>query len=85
MIRIKATGFPQFLAAHATLVAAGVEPVAGGGNEMRVPDDTDVAVLRQVAETGATVYADLGAADPTEPPAEEPARKTAPRRKTKET
>lgn len=88
MIRVKATGFPQFFAAHAALLAAGVEPVASGGNEMRVPDDTDLAVLRTVAATGATVYADLSTAAPPEPstpPAEKPARKTTPRRRTKET
>lgn len=90
MIRIKATGFPQFLAAHATLRAAGVEPVASGGNEMRVPDNTDLAVLRAVAATGAVVHAALTEPAPELPPDEtqtatKPARKTTTRRKTKET
>lgn len=89
MIRIKARGFPQFLAAHATVRAAGVEPIASGGNEMRVPDDTDLGVLRAVAATGAVVHADL-----TEPAAEaitdatatatHSPRKTTSRRKPKE-
>jgi hypothetical protein len=66
VIRIKATGFPQFLAAHAVLRGAGVATVSGGGNEMRVPDDTDRGVLRSVAATGALVYADLTEPAPTE-------------------
>jgi hypothetical protein len=81
VIHINATGFPQFFAAHTILRAAGVEPIASGGNEMRVPDDTDRAVLRAVAATGAAVDADLTA--PAEPddtgdsdtPAPTPARK----------
>lgn len=59
MILIKAAGFAQFLAAHATLRGAGVAVTASGGNEMRVPDDTDRAVLRAVAATGARVHTDL--------------------------
>jgi hypothetical protein len=59
VITIKARGWQQFLTAFGVLRAAGVEPVAGGGNEMRVPDGTDVAVLRAVAATGAAVHADL--------------------------
>lgn len=90
MIRVKATGFPQFLAAHAVLRTAGVAVVASGGNEMRVPDSTDIAVLRDVAATGATVYADLtvpvepdDTTDSDPPPARKP-RKTTTRRTTKE-
>ena len=66
MIRVNAVGFGQFYAAHAILRAAGVEVTASGGNEMRVPDDTRLDVLRAVAGTGATVYADLtnAAAEP---------------------
>ncbi|MCW6003867.1 hypothetical protein K1W54_04620 [Micromonospora sp. CPCC 205371] len=66
MIMIKARGWQQFLAAFGVLRRAGVEPVAAGGNQMRVPDDTDRDVLRAVAATGAVVHADL-----TEPPSTE--------------
>lgn len=94
MIRVKATGFPQFLAAHAVLRTAGVAVVASGGNEMRVPDSTDIAVLRDVAATGAVVHADLTEPDAPDtepgdtgsdapPPARKP-RKTTTRRTTKE-
>jgi hypothetical protein len=89
VIRIKAAGFPQFFAAHAILRAAGVRTIPAGGNEMRVPDDTDRGVLRTVAETGAAVHADLNepVADGGTPsdatPAKTP-RKTTPRRRTKE-
>lgn len=81
MIRIKATGFPQFFAAHTVLRVADINATASGGNEMRVPDDTPLDVLRAVAATGAVVDADLTA--PAEPddtgdsdtPAPTPARK----------
>jgi hypothetical protein len=87
VIFVKAAGFAQFLAAHGTFRAAGVTPTASGGNEMRVPDDTSLDVLRAVAETGATVYADLAEPEPAvvSPPEisePKPARKTATRRKT---
>jgi hypothetical protein len=59
MIHIQAAGFPQFLAAFGLLRAAGVQMTASGGNAMSVPDDTDLAVLRAVAATGAVVHADL--------------------------
>lgn len=80
MIRVNAVGFGQFYAAHAILRAAGVEVVASGGNEMRVPDDTRLDVLRAVAGTGATVYAELTEPDvgaqvspaPEPPPGGEP-------------
>lgn len=67
MITIKAHGWQQFLAAFGVLRNAEVEPLASGGNEMRVPDDTDRTVLRAVAATGAVVHANLGEPDP-EPP-----------------
>jgi hypothetical protein len=80
VITIKAHGWHQFLAAFGVLRAAGVEPVASGGNQMRVPDDTDRALLRAVTATGAVVDADLtepaptpdAAADGGEVPAPEP-------------
>ena len=95
MIRVKATGFPQFFAAHAVLRAAGVAVVASGGNEMRVPDDTDLDVLRAVAVTGAVVHADLserepdpaepgGTTDSAPPPARKPRKTTTRRTSTKE-
>lgn len=67
MITIKAHGWHQFLAAFGVLRNAGVEPVASGGNQMRVPDDACRQVLRAVAVTGADVHADL-----TEPVAANP-------------
>lgn len=85
MIRIKATGFPQFFAAHATVRAAGVAVVASGGNEMRVPDDTDVAVLRAVAATGAVVFADLTEPAESGEPAAADASHTSPRKPRKTT
>lgn len=96
MILIKARGFPQFLAAFHTLRAAGVEPVATGGNEMRVPAGTDRAVLRAVAATGAAVHADLTEPEPetaegateqpeTEPVETEPQVDTPPTRKPRKT
>lgn len=75
MIRIRATDFGQFLAAHAVLRAAGVDVIAAGGNEASVPDDTDLTVLRAVAATGAVVDADLTDTDDEEAAAEKPARK----------
>jgi hypothetical protein len=85
MIRIQASGFGQFLAVHGLFRGAGVDVVAGGGNALAVPDDTDRALLRAAAAMGAAVHADLGDTDPpagpvTEPPGStdatsEPARK----------
>lgn len=79
MIRVKATGFPQFLAAFNTARAAGIEVTASGGNEMRVPDNTPVEVLRAVAATGAFVGADLGESPPDLTPGD--VSKSAPKRR----
>jgi hypothetical protein len=68
VITIKAHGWQQFLAAFGVLRAAGVEPVAAGGNTMRVAYDTDRGVLRAVAATGAAVYADLAEPAPSVEP-----------------
>lgn len=65
MILIQASGFDQFFAAFGVLRAAGVEVVSSGGNEMRVPDDTDRSTLRTVSATGAVVHADVS--DPAAP------------------
>lgn len=63
MIRIQAAGFGQFLAVHGLFHGAGVDVVAGGGNALAVPDDTDRNLLRAAAAMGATVHADLTDAD----------------------
>lgn len=84
MIRVQAADFPQFLAAFGLLRGAGVDLIAAGGNELSVPDDTDVALLRAVAATGAVVHADLSESDePNNAGSETPARK--PRKSTRRT
>lgn len=85
MIRVKAAGFPQFLAAFNTARTAGVDVTASGGNEMRVPDDTSLDVLRAVAATGAVVYADLSEPDQTPTEALPPASKRRPRKNARST
>jgi hypothetical protein len=92
VIRIQAVDFPQFLAAFGLLRGAGVDLIAAGGNEMSVPDDTDLGLLRAVAAVGATVHTDLAgtAEEPDDSgdsdegkPARKP-RKTTTRRTSKE-
>jgi hypothetical protein len=85
VIPIVAHGWPQFLTVHAILRDAGVDVIASGGNDMSVPDDTPVDVLRQVAAAGATVHADLTKpAQPEPDPEPKPARKSRRRKTTEE-
>ena len=78
MIRIVAVDFDHFFTVFGRLAAAGVEVTSAGGNELSVPNDTSRDLLRQVADTGAVVHADLGgpAADDDPEPDDEPERES---------
>jgi len=76
MIEFQGRGFHPFMLAVLVFRSHGVQVAASGGNRGRVPDDTDPAVLRQVADLdGVTVQTaipdpipDPGAASVSAPP-----------------
>lgn len=92
MIEFQGRGFTPFLAAVMLLRRNGVQVSARGGNRGVVPDDTDWALVQQVAGLdGVTVWATqpppapVSTTDTTTVTEPEPApKKRAPRRRTKE-
>jgi len=65
MIEFQGRGFHPFMLAVLVFRSHGVQVAASGGNRGRVPDDTDPAVLRQVADLdGVTVHTAIPDPDP---------------------